>query len=78
LDLRELAYEFGNTILSAINAGRDDENEGWITPTVIVVSDKSRAGLTSLMQYRRRSQHEYLYDTVEAAYAAVKALHQPL
>lgn len=74
LDLRELAYECGNTILSAINAGRDDENKKWITPTVIAVSDKSRAGMTSLLQYRQRQ--EALYDDIEAAFAAVKALDQ--
>jgi hypothetical protein len=76
LDLRELAYEFGNTILSAIDAGRDDENEGWITPTVIVASDSSRTGLTSLLQYTNRPPQDSIFDTIESAYVAIKPLVQ--
>ena len=78
LDLRELSYEFGNTMLSAVNAGRDDEDKGWITPTEIVASDKSRAGLTSLLQYVQRSPQDSLHDNIEAAFAAIKSLDQRL
>ena len=74
LDLRELQYEFGNTILDAINAGRDDDSGDWITPTRLVVSRHCRGGMISLMEYVQCDPAIWLLDTVEDAYEAVRQL----
>jgi hypothetical protein len=71
LDLRELEYEFGNTILEVILFGQGDG--GW-PPTRIVVSEKCESGLRSLLQCGGRNPDEWLCRTVEEAYEKVKLL----
>lgn len=72
LDLRDLDYEFGNTILGAINVGYD-EDHGWLTPTRIVVSSKSSDGLNSLMEFVKRDPADWLCPDVEQAIERVLA-----
>lgn len=72
LDLRELEYQFGNTLLDAITAGREEDK--WITPTRLVVSGKCDNGITTLMAWNRLDPADWLFRTVEEAYQKVKLI----
>lgn len=73
LDLRELKYDFGDTILDAVNVGYD-ETHGWCIPTRIVVSELSHSGMSSLMNFVKREPSEWLFFTREEAIDRVLTL----
>ncbi|MEZ6046141.1 MAG: hypothetical protein R3C11_11350 [Planctomycetaceae bacterium] len=74
LDFSDLEYEFGNTIMDAIDAGYDQDNGWWLTPTRILVSRKSLAGMTSLMEFCHRSPTEWLFNDLNEVISRLKEL----
>jgi len=66
IDLREVEYEFGNTLIDCIDAGRD-QSCGWYVPTRIIVADKSKRGVESLLTYLKRDPKEWVFSTMEEA-----------
>jgi hypothetical protein len=73
LDLQELEYEWGDLIIRAILAGRNERDE-WNTPTALVVSQRCEKGITSLLVCVHLQPTNHISPTVEEAYEKVKAL----
>lgn len=66
LDFRTLSYEFGDTLLDAVNAGCD-ASVGIRVPMRIVVSERSRNGIVNLLKYAKQDPKMWLYPTMEGA-----------
>jgi hypothetical protein len=73
IDLREMTYVWGDYIVTAIAAGQGRYFD-MPFPTAIVVSDRNRQGLTSLISDEMDADpSQWLFDTLEEAVRAVKA-----
>jgi hypothetical protein len=67
LDLRELEYQWGDWMTQTLIAAEP-------LPTAVVISDRNRTGLTSLVSHEMfYHPPDWLYETLEDALAAVVA-----
>lgn len=75
LDLREMAYEWGDMMLCPFGAGSRYYVDSDL-PIVAVVSDRNRKGLTSLMVDEAHTDPtKVLFDTMEAALHQLNLLY---
>jgi hypothetical protein len=78
LDLSELGYEWGDMMTDVLCAGEGHLADAAF-PTAVVVSDKNRAGLTSLVEREMQSNAVgWLFDTIENACLSVGEQWQEL
>lgn len=67
LDLREMAYEWGDMMVNPFGAGHQHYVDGDL-PIVAVVSDRNRVGLTSLVTDEMQADAtNLLFETMETA-----------
>jgi hypothetical protein len=73
IDLREMQYEWGDLIVRAFGAG-DSQYVNAPFPTVAIMSDLNREGLTSLvLEEIGEEPSELLYESLEEAMPALEA-----
>ena len=76
IDLRQMTYEWGDLIARAIDAGAGQYYDAPF-PTAIVISDRNREGLTSLISQELFADPEkWLFDSLETAMQAVEEQHE--
>ena len=76
LDLRDLAYEWGDMMVNPFGAGHQHYIDSDL-PVVAVISDLNRVGLTSLVTDEMQfDPANLLFETMEAALKHLDALYQ--
>jgi hypothetical protein len=66
LDLREMAYVWGDKLTEVLYSG-ESRFEAAELPTAVVVSDRCRAGMTSLVRAEMSEDaSQWLYDSLQA------------
>lgn len=72
IDLHQMTYEWGDLMIKAIAAGEDRYIDAPL-PTAIVMSDRNREGLISLLtQEMGVEPREWLFDCIETAIERVE------
>jgi hypothetical protein len=80
LDLREMAYQWGDMMVNPLCAGFRHYADGSDLPLAVVVSDLNRQGLTSLVTDEMHDVHpaSILFETLEAAIEHLDKAHNEL
>jgi hypothetical protein len=77
-DFRDFEYEWGDMMCATLAAG-DKQYVNSVFPTVVIVSDKCRKGLTSLIKEEMQANPaDWLFEDFESALEAVDQQRQLL